>query len=47
VALLTSPEQAKAMGEKGRSYVMRNRTYDVIANGVERELVRVAAGVPV
>jgi glycosyltransferase involved in cell wall biosynthesis len=45
VQVLASPEQAKAMGEKGRAYVVQHRTYNVIADSVERELMRVAANV--
>ena len=45
VQVLASPEQAKTMGEKGRAYVVQHRTYNVIADSVERELIRVAADV--
>jgi len=41
VALLRSPDTARRMGEQGRKYVVAHRTYPVIADVVERELLRV------
>jgi glycosyltransferase involved in cell wall biosynthesis len=43
VALLRAPDLARAMGERGRRYACEHRAYGFIADGVERELVRVAA----
>jgi glycosyltransferase involved in cell wall biosynthesis len=42
VKLLRAPELARAMGERGRRYVIEHRAYGVIANSVERAMVRVA-----
>ena len=42
VALLRAPDMARSMGERGRQYVLRHRTYGRIADLVERELLRVA-----
>lgn len=42
VKLMNSPEQARAMGERGRQYVLEHRGYRAIATVVERELLRVA-----
>jgi glycosyltransferase involved in cell wall biosynthesis len=44
VKLLRSPEQALAMGERGRRYVLEHRSYGKIADLVERELLDVVAG---
>jgi glycosyltransferase involved in cell wall biosynthesis len=38
VRLLTAPETAKEMGERGRRYVAEHRAYPKIADLVEREL---------
>lgn len=43
VKLLKDPARARRMGEQGRQYVKTHRTYGVIADEVERELVRIAA----
>ena len=40
--LLRAPEIARAMGERGRRYVIGQRSYGVIATGVEREMLRIA-----
>jgi glycosyltransferase involved in cell wall biosynthesis len=42
VKLLRAPEMARAMGERGRRYVIEHRSYGVIANNVERAILRVA-----
>lgn len=42
VKLLRAPDLARAMGERGRRYVVENRSYAVIASGVEREMLRIA-----
>jgi len=42
VKLLRAPEMARAMGERGRRYVIEHRSYGVIANNVERAMLRVA-----
>ena len=39
VELLNSPEQAAAMGERGRRYVIEHRAYDKIADVVENQLL--------
>jgi glycosyltransferase involved in cell wall biosynthesis len=44
IKLLRAPEEAQIMGERGRRYVLQHRAYRVIADMVERELVRVAQG---
>lgn len=43
VALLRSPELARALGERGRRYALEHRTYGRIADLVEREMLRIAA----
>ena len=45
VALLSSPAQAREMGERGRRYVTEHRSYARIADLVERELLAIA-GLP-
>ena len=45
VKLLRAPELARAMGERGRRYIVENRSYGVIANNVESAMLRVAGGV--
>jgi glycosyltransferase involved in cell wall biosynthesis len=40
--LLRDPALARNMGERGRAWVLQHRTYDAIADLVERELLRVA-----
>jgi glycosyltransferase involved in cell wall biosynthesis len=42
VALLRAPELARAMGERGRRYVVEHRAYGLIADRVEQELLKVA-----
>jgi glycosyltransferase involved in cell wall biosynthesis len=42
VVLLSSPDQAREMGERGRRYVTEHRSYARIADLVERELVAIA-----
>jgi len=44
VRLLADPETASAMGARGPAYVARHRSYRVIADFVERELLDVAHG---
>jgi glycosyltransferase involved in cell wall biosynthesis len=43
VKLLRSPQEARAMGQRGREYVLKHRSYDVIADIVERRLVALTA----
>jgi glycosyltransferase involved in cell wall biosynthesis len=45
VKLLRAPELARAMGERGRRYIVEHRSYGVIANNVESAMLRVAGGV--
>ena len=45
VKLLRAPELARAMGERGRGYIVEHRSYGVIANNVENAMLRVAGGV--
>ena len=40
--LLRDPALARNMGERGREWVMRHRTYGAIADLVERELLKIA-----
>jgi glycosyltransferase involved in cell wall biosynthesis len=42
VRLVRAPQIARAMGERGRRYVIEHRSYSVIATGVEREMLRIA-----
>jgi glycosyltransferase involved in cell wall biosynthesis len=42
VALLRAPELARAMGERGRVYAAEHRGYGIIADLVERELLKLA-----
>jgi glycosyltransferase involved in cell wall biosynthesis len=42
VALLQDPELAKQMGERGHRYIVAHRTYGIIADLVEAELLRIA-----
>jgi glycosyltransferase involved in cell wall biosynthesis len=39
--LLTDPGGARRMGERGRSYVLAHRSYEVIGRDVEAELIRI------
>jgi glycosyltransferase involved in cell wall biosynthesis len=39
--ILDNPDEKKAMGERGRKYVERKRTYDIIADIVENELLKI------
>ncbi len=41
LALLRAPELAREMGERGRRYVLERRSYEVIANQVERQLLQI------
>jgi glycosyltransferase involved in cell wall biosynthesis len=43
VRLLNDPAEAKRMGERGARYIAQRRRYDVIADVVERELVKLVA----
>ena len=45
VKLLGAPELAREMGERGRRYALANRGYPAIADVVEREMLRIVAGV--
>jgi glycosyltransferase involved in cell wall biosynthesis len=40
--LAAHPERAREMGQRGRQYVFEHRTYAVIADVVERDMLRVA-----
>jgi glycosyltransferase involved in cell wall biosynthesis len=40
ISLLSDPEAARAMGERGRRYVVAHRNYTVLADIVERRLLR-------
>jgi glycosyltransferase involved in cell wall biosynthesis len=44
VRLLREPETARAMGERGRRYVIEHRAYGVIADGVERRMLDIVEG---
>ncbi len=39
--LIRAPDLARAMGERGRRYVVEHRSYGTIASGVEREMLRI------
>jgi glycosyltransferase involved in cell wall biosynthesis len=41
--ILANPDGAAEMGRRGREYVLRHRAYDVIASGVERRMLQIAA----
>jgi glycosyltransferase involved in cell wall biosynthesis len=43
VKLIADPDGSRAMGERGRLYVLRHRAYGAIADLVERQLVSVAS----
>jgi glycosyltransferase involved in cell wall biosynthesis len=43
VRLLSDPDQCASMGERGRRYVTEHRSYERIADSVERQLLRVLA----
>ena len=36
IELLNNPKKAKEMGEKGREWVVRNRSYEILANNLEQ-----------
>jgi glycosyltransferase involved in cell wall biosynthesis len=42
VALIENPEAARAMGDRGPAYVARHRSYKVIADVVEKEMLNIA-----
>jgi glycosyltransferase involved in cell wall biosynthesis len=46
VALLRSPDMARAMGERGRQFALMHRTYGKIADVVERQMINVLASSP-
>src|SRR5262249_2254297 len=39
VKLLRAPESARAMGQRGKQYIVEHRSYGVIAGEVEREML--------
>lgn len=45
VRLMRTPELAREMGLRGRTYALEHRSYERIADLVERQLVRAVAGV--
>jgi glycosyltransferase involved in cell wall biosynthesis len=44
VKLLQNPELAREMGQRGRRYAIEHRSYEVIADSVEKRLLALAAG---
>lgn len=44
VAIMRAPDMARDMGERGRRYAVANRSYSIIADVVERDMLRAAAG---
>ena len=44
LSLLRDPERSRAMGERGRRYVIEHRSYGAIADMVERRLLEVVEG---
>ena len=46
VRLLRAPDMARMMGERGRRYALMHRTYDKIADVVERQMINILAGSP-
>jgi glycosyltransferase involved in cell wall biosynthesis len=44
VKLLSAPQLARSMGERGKRYVLEHRAYGTIADQVEREMLKVVAG---
>jgi glycosyltransferase involved in cell wall biosynthesis len=44
VKLLQNPALARDMGQRGRQYAIEHRSYEVIADSVEKRLLAVAAG---
>ncbi len=42
IELLNNPEKADEMGRKGRLYVKKERTYKVIGDRVEKQLLKVS-----
>ena len=44
VKLLTNPEAARLMGERGRRYVLEHRAYGVIADAVEKRMRDIVEG---
>ncbi len=47
VRMLNAPDVTRDMGERGRQYVLKHRSYTRIADQVERALLNVASGVRV
>jgi glycosyltransferase involved in cell wall biosynthesis len=43
VKLVAAPDEARAMGTRGRLYVEKHRAYGAIANTVEREYLRIVS----
>jgi glycosyltransferase involved in cell wall biosynthesis len=44
LSLLEDPERSRAMGERGRRYVIEHRSYGAIADMVERRLLEIVEG---
>jgi glycosyltransferase involved in cell wall biosynthesis len=44
--LLRAPHLARVMGDRGRRYALQHRNYRTIADGVERTMMEIVAGVP-
>jgi glycosyltransferase involved in cell wall biosynthesis len=44
LSLLEDPERSRAMGERGRRYVIQHRSYGAIADMVERRLLEIVEG---
>jgi glycosyltransferase involved in cell wall biosynthesis len=46
LALLRAPDMARMMGERGKRYALKHRTYGTIADIVERQMVSILASSP-
>jgi len=45
LTLLRAPDTARLMGERGKRYALQHRNYRTIADGVERTMLQIVAGV--